>query len=150
MSKNKDFPRSEVSELKQLISSLKQKIKQKDDKISRLISEIKTLNKAFSDSIVYINEDLIDVPVEEIIKFFNTKRKPKLTEVKKEHQESLASLKEKWQCFRCKSGYLKLIVIERQDGKKYLRACSNSRCRNKTELKNWTPDVTGVIEKEII
>lgn len=140
MGKNKDYPRNDTQRLKKIISDLKADIKKKDKKIDRLLSDIRTLQAALDKSIIYINEELANIPVEDIIRYFKNKKKGKLDEVKGE----LDRLKEKWSCHKCEVGYLRLIVLDRRNGRKYFRMCVN--CDNRTKLKSWHPDVEGVKE----
>lgn len=50
-------------------------------------------------------------------------------------------LKQKWKCWDCTEGYLKLIILDRRDGLKYFRKCNN--CKKQTGVKNFTPDIEG-------
>lgn len=49
---------------------------------------------------------------------------------------------EKWRCYECPDGILRLKVIQRQDGTFYYRKCD--KCTNKTKLKKWDKNVEGV------
>jgi len=142
--RNKDNIRGDVQALKQTISSLKSKLNQKDKKISRLLTDLKTLQQGFDSSIVYVNDELSDIPVEDVVRYFNNKNKPKVSEIKKSQETPLQELKDKWNCHKCGSGYLKLIIMSRPDGKKYFRCCSNGKCKNRTDVKNWSPEIQGV------
>ena len=142
--KSKDKPVRDVQALKRLVSSLRSKIAQKDRKIERLVSDIKTLQKALDESMVYINDELSNIPVEDIVRYFKNKNKPRVSQIKKDQEQSLSELKSKWQCHKCNEGYMKLIIIERQDGKKYFRCCSSPTCKNRTEVQDWHPAVEGV------
>jgi hypothetical protein len=50
--------------------------------------------------------------------------------------------KEKWECFECKEGTLKIIILNRRDGCHYFRKCSN--CEHKTKIKKYTDQVEGI------
>ena len=54
----------------------------------------------------------------------------------------LEELKEQWICHKCKEDYLRLIIVPRADGTFYMRRCIS--CQNKTKLKKYTPDVSGI------
>ena len=144
MSKSKDYPRSDIAKLKQTIKSLKSKCSQKDRKIDRLLSDVKTLQAALDNSIVYINEKLESIPVEDIVRYFNRKKAGKLEDVKDEHMQEIDRLKEKWRCFSCRTGYLRLVVMSRHDGQYYFRACVNENCNRRTELKSYHSEVDGL------
>lgn len=51
--------------------------------------------------------------------------------------------KEKWNCFQCQEGTLKIIIINRKDGPHYFRKCNN--CTHKTKMKKYTNDVEGYV-----
>ena len=46
---------------------------------------------------------------------------------------------DKWKCWTCKQGYLKLVVFERRDGVYYFRKCES--CSKRTKLKRYTSAV---------
>jgi hypothetical protein len=146
MPKNKDYPTSDIAKLKRTNSSLRAKIRQKDKKIERLISDVNTLQKALDKSIIYINDELAEIPVEDIVRYFNRKKRGKLDDVVETHQNEMDRLRDKWQCYDCKSGYLRLVLVSRQDGKHYFRMCVNRDCKNRTPLKPYHDEVEGVEE----
>lgn len=49
--------------------------------------------------------------------------------------------KEKWKCFECEEGTLKIIIINRQDGPHYFRKCNN--CTHKTKMQKFNNEVEG-------
>lgn len=51
-------------------------------------------------------------------------------------------LREKWKCYECGSGVLKLIIIPSPGGLKYFRSCNN--CDNRTKAKQYNKDVEGI------
>lgn len=55
--------------------------------------------------------------------------------VKKEAKK----VQEKWQCFKCQEGVLKMVIYTRRDGTYYFRKCTS--CENRTPSKKHTPDV---------
>lgn len=57
----------------------------------------------------------------------------------------LDKLKEKWQCHTCGRDHLRLIMVPRLDGTFYFRRCPT--CGNKTRLKKYEEDVTGIVEE---
>lgn len=46
---------------------------------------------------------------------------------------------EKWRCWTCNVGKLRLKVWERRDGAHYQRVCDH--CGKRTTMKKWTPEV---------
>lgn len=49
--------------------------------------------------------------------------------------------KEKWKCWSCNAGTLRLKVWDRLDGTRYQRVCDNQGCAKRTPMKKWTPEV---------
>jgi hypothetical protein len=59
-----------------------------------------------------------------------------------EQKEKL--LKNKWRCYECQEGVLKIHIMKRLDGIFYWRCCSNPECGHKTKLQRYTKDVEGI------
>jgi len=59
-----------------------------------------------------------------------------------EQKEKL--LNNKWRCYECQEGVLKIYIIKRLDGIFYWRRCSNPECGHKTKLQRYTKDVAGI------
>lgn len=59
-----------------------------------------------------------------------------------EQKEKL--LKNKWRCYECQEGVLKIHIMKRLDGVFYWRCCSNPECGHKTKLQRYTKDVEGI------
>jgi len=47
--------------------------------------------------------------------------------------------KEKWRCWDCNTGTMRLKVWDRLDGPHYQRVCDH--CNKRTTMKKWTPEV---------
>lgn len=47
--------------------------------------------------------------------------------------------KEKWKCWDCNVGTMRLKVWDRLDGPHYQRVCDH--CNKRTTMKKWTPEV---------
>jgi hypothetical protein len=58
--------------------------------------------------------------------------------IAKEHKAK----EQKWKCYECPEGILRLKVFERQDGIFYMRKCD--KCVNRTKLKRWSKEVEGI------
>lgn len=144
MVKNKDFIKSESSKLKDTIRELKSCNRKLTKRVKDLVGEIKTLQTALDESIIYINKELEQIPIEDIVKYFSDKKRGRVSDVQKQHKDRLNELKEKWQCFKCKIGYLRLIIVDRKDKKFYFRICVNKDCSNRTKLKEWDSNVKGI------
>lgn len=49
---------------------------------------------------------------------------------------------EKWKCFECGEGTMRMKIFETRAGARYYRKCDN--CPNRTKAQNYTKDVEGV------
>jgi len=60
--------------------------------------------------------------------------------VDKQYREDMKqSEKDKWKCYHCPTGQLKILIINRHDGTKYLRKCSN--CSHRTKIQDYTKGI---------
>jgi hypothetical protein len=62
-----------------------------------------------------------------------------------DHKSKRQKLIEKWNCYKCEDGILKIIIINRPDGLHYFRRCN--KCSNKTKLKRYSDEVEGIHDK---
>jgi hypothetical protein len=145
MTKNKNFPKSEVAELKDTIRSLKSKLRNREKKIEEMKGELKTLQTALDKSIIYINDELKDVPVDEVVRYFNRKRKGRL---KDDFKAQLDILKARWSCWDCEIGYLTVVKINKGDETFYFRMCTTPGCNKRTKMQAWDDEVEGIMEDE--
>ncbi len=143
MSKNKDYERSEISQLKDKIRALRAELGVRDRKIKNLKSELKTLNAALSKSAMYIDDRLSDVSIETVVDYFNDKTTGRIKDIEKVHKESQDALAKKWACHKCDEGFLRLVLIDRHDGKHYFRKCTH--CDNRTNMQKYNSDVEGIL-----
>lgn len=51
-------------------------------------------------------------------------------------------LEEKWSCYKCDSGILRLIIVNKCGEPYYFRKCDY--CENKTKTKKYNEDIKGV------
>ncbi len=69
--------------------------------------------------------------------------------IEKQNEEVELSLHEKhltnkWKCYECNEGVLKIHILKRLDGVFYWRLCSNENCGHKTKLQRYTKEVEGI------
>lgn len=50
----------------------------------------------------------------------------------------------RWKCYECNEGVLKIHILKRLDGVFYWRICSNENCGHKTKLQRYTKEVEGI------
>lgn len=107
----------EVQILKQENSKLKKQI----SKLRKVISKLDTQNYQFVKDVVDSHE-----------------------RQDKEYQGTLRKdvLEEKWKCFQCEEGILRITILNRLDGTFYFRKCDE--CSHRTKLKKIHDDVDGV------
>lgn len=60
-------------------------------------------------------------------------------------QETLDSLKRKWQCRECQMGHLEIHTFSKMGETWYYRHCSN--CEHRTKAQAYTPSVEGIVKE---
>lgn len=63
--------------------------------------------------------------------------------------KNLAYLKEKWKCFKCGVGFLKIFLLPRRDGVFYFRRCSTKSCPHRTKAQKYTTEIEGIQEEDV-
>lgn len=116
------------------IKRLKAHIRKLDKEISRLKSELKTYNAAFSKNIVFLKNQTKNFSIEELIE--GAKMDLTLEQINQEKQNTFKAMEERWKCWKCGEGVLKMIVVP---SNRYFRKCT--LCENRTEAKELTDDV---------
>ena len=108
---------------------------------TRLLAEIKTYEAAFQKNITFLKGKTKDLTVQELID--GAKKEQNLGEIETTKEETYQEFKQKWKCFQCNVGVMKITMINRQDGRFYFRNCTNTegKCKHRTELKPFTDDV---------
>lgn len=96
-----------------------QRFKEENKKLKRQITQLrKIINKLDVERLETVKNILIE---EEI------------------NQKTINRVEEKWKCFVCQKGTLKMFTINRLDGLHYYRICNI--CANRTKLKKWKPNI---------
>ncbi len=116
---------------------LKGIIKKLEHEISRLKSELRTYDKAFHANVTFLKTKTTQYSVEELIK--GAEVSMTLEEIGKNKDQSISTLVNKWKCFKCDEGFLKIIIVP---GNRYFRKCNC--CENRTSVKELTEDVEGI------
>jgi seryl-tRNA synthetase len=147
--KSKDYFKSEDRDVNNLIKDLRAKIRRLESDKRKLISEIQGYKKAFNLSIAEIDKNLIDLPVEEVIRIVNSKHKKRVKFEKKQEKVEVKNNKLKWTCHSCNEGHMVVIKYRKASGIEwYHRACSAPKCRNRTTAKQWHDGVEGILPDE--
>jgi hypothetical protein len=124
MSRRREFNKKEYDEL--------QKLKHENQKLKKQVAALRK-------QITRIDIDRYENLKHLIDKYDNLENK---ASIKKEKDK----LKQKWQCFDCKTGIMYVYTTFRVDGQHYYRKCNN--CNNKTKLKPYTANVEGLFYDE--
>ena len=124
MGRNKDhYVEPKSAEVK----SLKKRIAKLENENKRLKSELKTYEQMFKRTVTFLKKDTEELSIHQIIKGVDADES--LFEIKDK-------VKERWNCYKCPSGILKLILVP---GNRYFRRCSS--CVNRTPVKEYSDSV---------
>jgi len=134
--KSRSYPEKEKDSE---VQRLKNALKRKDKEMEKLKSELRTYEAAFQKNIQFLKGKTKDLSLQELLD--GAKKEQNLTKIEKVKEETYQEFKQKWKCFQCNTGIMKLTVMPRQDGKYYFRACTNDKCKHRTELKPFTDEV---------
>lgn len=136
----KDFPSEEKSGE---VAKLKRHIRHQDKEIARLKSELRTYERVFAKNITFLKQRTEDLTVEELIA--GAEKELTLRQIKDESVQNFEDMQRKWKCFECSEGVMKLIIIPKGYGtSNYFRKCSNPKCKNRTDVKEYNETVEGI------
>lgn len=124
MGKSKDiYSEPKTSEVK----SLKKRIAKLEHENKRLKSELKTYEQMFRKTVTFLKKDTEELTIHQIIKGVDADET--LFEIKEK-------VKERWACFSCPEGILKLILVP---GDRYFRKCN--ACSKRTKVQDFNENV---------
>lgn len=121
---------------------LKRHIRHLEKENARIKSELRTYERVFNKNITFLKERTKGLSLEELIK--GAQEELNLQEIKEERSQKFEDMQKKWKCFKCDEGVMKLIIIPHGGGSNYFRLCSNPKCKNRTEVKEYTENVEGI------
>jgi len=125
------------------IGKLKKHIRHQDKEIARLKSELRTYEKAFNKNITFLKERTRTLSLDDLLK--GAQEELNLQQIKEETVHKFEDLQKKWKCFECDGGIMKLIIVPSiGGGSRYFRRCSNPKCKNRTDVKEYTEEVEGL------
>ena len=128
----KEAKDGEVQKLKRLIRRLEQENR-------HLKSQLRTYEKAYEKTVVFLQQKTSDFDLEELIDGANNDLNIK--EIRQEKKLKFEDLKAKWKCFKCNEGVMRLIIIP---DNRYFRKCST--CTHRTETKEYEELPEGITE----
>lgn len=67
-------------------------------------------------------------------------------DIQVEKKSKKQKLLDKWECYECKEGHMRIHILQRPDGLFYYRKCSI--CRNKTKLQKYDESVEGIKDEK--
>lgn len=108
------------------------------------LQKIKKENEALKREVKQLRKQLDRMPSHRIEALESIAERQKLEAEQELNARKFEKLKEKWQCWECGKGYMRLITMPRRGGVFYLRQCSQEGCGHRTNMKPWHPGVDGV------
>lgn len=118
---------------------LRNTIRRLQSDIRKLKSELSTYEVAFQKNIQFLKGKTKDLTVQELIE--GAKKEQNLGQIENTKELTFKDMEKRWKCHKCNSGVMKLTVINRQDGRWYFRSCTDTKCKNRTELKPFNDEV---------
>lgn len=112
-----------------------QKLQHENDRLKRLVSQLrKQLARLDLDRSANIR-DIVQ-------KHYQTEDAEKHAE---KERESMEFLKKEWQCIKCETGHLEIILLNKLDELHYWRKCTD--CPHRTKLQKYNKNVRGIVKK---
>jgi hypothetical protein len=115
---------------------LKGQIKRLEHEVNRLKSELRTLEVALGKNIMFLKTKTKQYTVEELIQ--GAQDQMNLEQIGEDKDHTFDAITEKWKCYKCEVGLLKLIIVP---GQRYFRKCTTKECTHRTEVKTLTEEV---------
>lgn len=122
------------------IGKLKKHVRHLENEITKLKSQLRTYDRAFSKNLLFLKEKTSDLSVEELIR--GAEQELSLKEIKDDKKDRFSELQRKWKCFECNEGILRLVIVPGNETNRYFRKCS--MCAHRTDVKEYTEEVEGV------
>jgi len=132
LANNKDFPREDKSGNEK---RLKGQIKRLEHEVKRLKSELRTLEVALGKNVLFLKSKTKQYTVEELIQ--GAQEEMNLDQIGDAKEHTFNALAERWKCWKCSIGMLKLIIVPNG---RYFRKCTTKDCLQRTEVKQLEED----------
>ena len=123
------------------VTRLRKVIKRLQAEKQKLISEVSTLTSAFDKNVKFLKGVTKDLSVKDLISAAKKDMNLKELQLQKEAEPTL---EEKWKCWSCGVGVLKLLVYREGPQRKYFRKCNAQKCNNRTKPQDYNEEVEGV------
>jgi predicted nuclease with TOPRIM domain len=124
------------------ITRLRKAIRRLESDKRKLLSEVNTLTAAFDKNIQFLKGETDDLTISELVDA--AKKEMSLKEAKDYKNQTFSEMEDKWKCYKCQTGILKIVLFTMGDNTKYFRMCSNDKCKKRTLPKDWNDSVKGI------
>lgn len=114
---------------------LKGQIRRLEHEVKRLKSELRTLEVALGKNVLFLKSKTKQYTLEELIQ--GAQEEMNLDQIGDAKEHTFNALAERWKCYKCEVGMLKLIIVP---GSRYFRKCTTKECLQRTEIKELKED----------
>jgi hypothetical protein len=114
------------------------------DKESSLLDRLKHENKKLKRQLAVLRRQLEQVDVNKYNNLQQLVKKQEKEDRQAADEKKRIKLMNKWRCFECNEGALKIVIINRLDGVFYFRRCD--KCNKRTKLQKYHTLVDGIKE----
>ena len=136
MANNKDY-KKEPKDAE--VKKLKAHIRHQDKEIARLKSELRSLESAFSKNITFLKSKTQQLDLHTLIEAANDEIN--LSQIEDKEENKMEEMFKRWQCHKCLTNVLKIVIVPKGDERYYFRKCSNPKCSKRTSAKLLTEEV---------
>jgi arginine utilization protein RocB len=125
------------------VKRLRDCLKRKQKEIDKLKSELKTYEAAFQKNIQFLKGKTKDLSLKELLE--GAKNEDNLKKIEENKEMTFKEMEDRWKCFKCGKGMMKLIIFNKVSEKWYFRSCTNKpQCTHRTEAQKFHDNVEGV------
>lgn len=132
MANNKDYCKEDKSGNEK---RLKGQIRRLEHEVKRLKSELRTLEVALGKNVLFLKSKTKQYTLEELIQ--GAQEEMNLDQIGDAKEHTFNALAERWKCYKCEVGMLKLIIVP---NRRYFRKCTTKDCPQRTEVKELKED----------
>jgi hypothetical protein len=116
------------------------------DKELDQLQKLKCENKRLKNQISSLRKQLQRVDIDRFTNLRDLVYQQSIEDLQESIKEERKKLKQKWECFVCRTGFMKIFTISRRDGVHYFRKCTS--CQNRTKVKPYNDKVEGIKDGE--
>jgi len=116
------------------------------DKELDQLQKLKCENKRLKNQISSLRKQLQRVDIDRFTNLRDLVYQQSIEDLQEIIKEERKKLKQKWECFKCRTGFMKIHTLSRRDGLMYYRKCGS--CDNRTKVKPYNDKVEGIKDGE--